>query len=103
MNRDIPEQQRGLLRATSSQNGNRPDQVPFYGFMGNVSSSTSTLLQRLMAFSNSGCGQERSLVCYFFDILVLRTNSLGQFHNHREHRLDEEVWARVAGVLLLRL
>ena len=40
---------RGLFRATRSKNGKRPSpQVPFYGFMGNVSKCTAlTLLQRL--------------------------------------------------------
>ena len=44
VNRNTLGQQNGLSKATPSRNGNRPDQVPFYGFMGNVSSSTCTLL-----------------------------------------------------------
>ena len=63
VDRDTPEQQRGLLEATPSKNGNRPDQVLFYGFMGNVSPSTSPVSQGLMVFpTDSGWRKERSLV-----------------------------------------
>jgi hypothetical protein len=44
VNRDTPKRQRGSLEVASSRNGNRPDQDPFCGFMGNVSPPTSTLL-----------------------------------------------------------
>ena len=44
---------------------------------------TRTLLQRLMGILlDSGRGQERSLVCYFSDIFVLRANRVGQFYDH---------------------
>ena len=72
VDRGIPEQRHGLLEVAPSRNGNHPVEVPFYGFMANVSHSTSTLSQRLMAFSpDSGSRQERSLVCDIFDLSEL--------------------------------
>ena len=50
VDRGTPEQQHGLPKAAPFRNGNRPDQVPFYGFMGNVSPPTRTLSRRLMVF-----------------------------------------------------
>ena len=47
-NRDTLAQQRGLSKAAPSQNGNHPDQVPFYGFTGNVSPPSPVFLQILM-------------------------------------------------------
>ena len=64
MDRSTPEQQRGLSGAAPSRNGNRLDQDPFYGFMGNVSPPTPTVLQGLMGFTpESGRRKERPLVC----------------------------------------
>jgi hypothetical protein len=64
VNRDKLEWQHGLSEAARSRNGNRPNQVPFYGFMGNVSALIPMLSQELMLFlTDSGCGKERSLVC----------------------------------------
>jgi hypothetical protein len=64
LNRNMLEQQRGLLEVTPFWNGNRLDQDPFYGFMANVSPPTSTLSQGLIVFTpNSGRRKERSLVC----------------------------------------
>ena len=50
VNRDMQEQQHGLSKATPSLNGNRLVQVPFYGFMENVSPRTRPVSQRLMVF-----------------------------------------------------
>jgi hypothetical protein len=47
VDRDTPELQRGLSEAAPSRNGNHPDPDPFYGFMGNVSPLTPSLLQGL--------------------------------------------------------
>jgi hypothetical protein len=47
---DTPERQHGLPKAAPSRNGNRPDRVPFYGFMGNVSLPTSVLSHKLIVF-----------------------------------------------------
>ena len=64
LDRDTWEQRRGLLEEAFFRNGNRPDQDLFYGFMGNVSPPTRTLLQRLMIFTpDSGRRKECSLVC----------------------------------------
>jgi hypothetical protein len=41
--RDTRERLSGLSEAAPSQNGNRPDQVLFYGFMGNVRPPTPAL------------------------------------------------------------
>ncbi len=41
-NRDTREQERGSSEAAPSRNGSRPDQVHYYGFMANVSSSILT-------------------------------------------------------------
>ena len=41
--RNTQERRRGLSKAVPSRNGNRPDQVRFYGFMGNVSPTSFTL------------------------------------------------------------
>jgi hypothetical protein len=100
--RDTAERQRGLSEAAPSRNGRHPVQVLFYGFMENVSSQPFTLSQGLIALPfNSGCRKERHLVCQPSAIYVSRTNSVGQFHDHREHRLHEEIWARLAGIFLL--
>jgi hypothetical protein len=48
VDRNTTERQRGLLEVAPSLNGNLPDQDPFYGFMGNVSSSTPMLSHGLM-------------------------------------------------------
>ena len=62
--RDRPERQHGLSEAARSWSGNRPDQAPFYGFMGNVGTLIPTLPQELMVLvADSGCWKERSLVC----------------------------------------
>jgi hypothetical protein len=50
VHRDTLEQQHGFSKATPSLNGNRPIQVRFYGFMGNVSPRIRTVSQRLMDF-----------------------------------------------------
>ena len=64
VDRDTPEQQRGLLHVTPFRNGKIPDQDLFYGFMGSVSPPATTLPQELMAFiPDSGSRKERSLVC----------------------------------------
>jgi hypothetical protein len=64
VHRNTPERQRGLLEAAPSRNGNRLGHDPFYGFMGNVSPPTPTLLQGLMGFAlDSGSRKERPLVC----------------------------------------
>jgi hypothetical protein len=72
--RDTLEQQRGLLEAAPSRNGNRPGQVPSYGYMVNVGLPTPMLSQGLMILPltllDSGGGKERSLVGLFFDIFV---------------------------------
>ena len=56
---------RGSFKVTHSRNGNRSDQVPFYGFTGSVSRHPAlTLSQTLMTFPfRSRCWQERALVC----------------------------------------
>ena len=104
VDRDTREPRHGLSKAAPSRNGNHPNQVPFYGFTGSVSPAVRALSQRLMVFSSdSGRRQECFLVCCLLDSFVLSINGVGQFRDHREHRLDEEVWARVTRVLLLRL
>ena len=50
MDRDTLEQQRGSSEVAPSRNGNRPDQILFYGFMGNVSCTIPALSQELMVF-----------------------------------------------------
>jgi hypothetical protein len=99
---DTPKQRHGLSKVAPSRNGNYPDRVHFYGFMANVSPPTITLSQTDVFSADSGRGQERSLVCDFFDISVFRTNGVEQFLDHREHQLDEEVWTRVTRFFLLR-
>ena len=103
VDRDTPERQHGLPKAAPFRNGNRLDQVPFYGFMGNVSIHTSAFAQAHSFSSDSGCRKECFLVSKSFDVFVLKANSVCQFHDHREHQRHEEIWARVTGVLLLRL
>jgi hypothetical protein len=51
VNRDTRERLSGLSKALPSQNGNRPDQVRFYGFTGNVRPPTPALSKGLMVFS----------------------------------------------------
>ena len=64
LNRDRPERRRGLLEATPFRSGSRPDQAPFYGFMGNVSPPIPILPPGLMVLPpGSGRGKESSLVC----------------------------------------
>ena len=48
VDRDTQERQRGLSEAAPSRNGNRLDQVRFYGFMENVSPARVMLLQCLI-------------------------------------------------------
>ena len=104
VDRSTPELQLGLSKGAPSRSGNRPVQVPFYGFMGNVSPQTCTLSKRLMVFPpGSGRGQERFLVCHLFDILSLELMVfVGQFNDYREHQLDDKVWARITCIFLLR-
>jgi hypothetical protein len=59
VDRDTPGRQCGLLEAVPSQIGNRPDRVPFCGFMGNVSPPTPTLLYVLIVFLPGSGGQEK--------------------------------------------
>jgi hypothetical protein len=73
VDRDTPEQRHGFSKAGSSRNGNYPNQVHFYGFMANVSRPTLMLSRSDVFSADSGRGQERSLVCHFFDISVFRT------------------------------
>ena len=58
MDRDTLEQLRGSSEVAPSRNGNCPDQIPFYGFMGNVRTITLALSQELMVFpSIAGAGK----------------------------------------------
>ena len=59
----------GSFRVKHSQNGNRLDRVPFYGFMANVSRYSAVMfLPRLMdVIFYSGRREECILVCYHFD------------------------------------
>src|SRR6266566_2829953 len=95
--RDTVERQRGLSEAAPSRNGRHPVQVLIYGFMENVSFPTLYAFPGLIALPlGSGCRKERHLVYQPSAIYVLRTNSVGQFHDHRENQFHEEIWARLA-------
>jgi hypothetical protein len=61
-----------------------------------------TLSQGLIALPpDSGSRKERHLVFQPSAIYVLRTKSVDQFHDHREHQIHEEIWARLTGIFLL--
>jgi hypothetical protein len=51
----------------------------------------------------SGCGEERPLVRQLFEISVQRIYGVIQFDNHQGDRCHAEIWASIAGLLLLRL
>jgi hypothetical protein len=54
---------RGSFKATCSQNGRHLDQIPFYGFTGNVSCCPTLTHSRLMVFPfRSGRREECTLV-----------------------------------------
>ena len=65
VNRVTQGPQRGSSNATSSWNGKPPDQVPSYGFMGNVSYYSALLLSQMLIVVSfhSGFRKERPLVC----------------------------------------
>jgi hypothetical protein len=48
----------------------------------------------------SGCRKERVLVRQPLRYLALKTYDVGQFYNHRGHRGNAKIGARVIGVLL---
>jgi len=84
-------------------NGFCPIQVPFYGFMANVSISHDThthsmrlrpSLQRAQAKPSFGTAK--------LSILMLkRTDDICQFYNYPGNRLDEESWSGVPCFFLL--
>ena len=85
VDRDTPEQQRGLLQVAPFRNGNLPDQDLFYGFMGSVSPPTLTLLPGLMiSLLIAGAGKS---VFWYVDLLIFPSSSLrtgvDQFHDYR--------------------
>ena len=67
VNRDTLAQRRGLSKAAPSRNGNHPDQVPFYGFTGNVSPPSPMLLQKLMVSLIAGAG--KSVLWYVISLI----------------------------------
>jgi hypothetical protein len=69
---------------------------------GKRQSTFLTLLQRLKSSFRSRGGEECSLVCQAFDLIVLRIYRVGQFHNHRGHWCDAKSGARISSLLLLR-
>ena len=62
--RDRADRQHGLSEAAPSRSGNHPDQVPFYGFMGNVSGLIPTLSQELTMIRSMIAGAGKSVLWY---------------------------------------
>jgi len=54
--------QHGFLKAVLSPNGKHPVQIPFYGFMENVSVPDAYAFTEADIRYSSGCGKERPLV-----------------------------------------
>jgi hypothetical protein len=69
VNRDTPERQHGSSKAAPLRIGKPPNQVLFYGFMVNVSSSVPMFSQGLIIFPpDSGRWKKCYLVGQSFDI-----------------------------------
>jgi hypothetical protein len=76
--------QSGSFKVTRSPNGNRPDRVHFYGFMGNVSwRLVLELSQTLTTFLlRSGRRKERILVRKSYRLSSMTTHGVNQFHHY---------------------
>ena len=68
--RATPGPRRGSFMTTGSRNGNYPERVPFYGFMGNVGCHLAFTLSQSLMVSPLVAGAGKSIIWYVHLIAI---------------------------------